>query len=637
MKRFALLSLLLFVIVAGGMVSASTELYIFGTYGDIDSSVTEANLYRGESTNYSFYAKSTLGDFTVDTFISDSDCVARDVDVLLEESLDSVFVNAEPDYYEAGAQGLAVNASSLDPENYNLCLVADRVNGEDYDIASLSFNVLNHAPYFDGLDSSYFLDEDDVSVVLENLSTVSFDEDGDELTFSIDTSSTDESIVTCGVYNDEQGSLVCDVNGVGATSIVVAVNDGYDITSQEVTIEVGQINDAPTFGDMPESYSIDVSEHEEKEVVDIAEYVTDAEGDNITLDFDLSSVDNELANCEIRNDTVVFCEFTGKGGLTDFAVSASDYELTTTRVVGLNLYNDTFVVEPVAIIDGPVKVSTNEQVTYDASRSIGSFESEIVDYEWSVAGESAAGASFDVTFTQRGTYDLSLTVTDANNKSDSETITVVAGDDAQVIINAPDEVESDETFTLDGSRSTAASGLSIVEYEWTIETPSGTHIDTLFGDVVDYSLSTKGNYDIMLEITDSSGHTSVGTHSLSVVDAQRELSQYDPETGLKMISYSVYGNDFETAIPDRIFVVSVKVENFAGEDLDNIRLIYSIPELGIKFKSSAIDLDDGERKTITIQEYLPYFVEPGVYYPRIALSDDEIRRVKYGYLEVVEE
>ena len=104
-----------------------------------------------------------------------------------------------------------------------------------------------------------------------------------------------------------------------------------------------------------------------------------------------------------------------------------------------------------------------------------------------------------------------------------------------------------------------------------------------------------------------------------------------------MMSYSVYGKDFETVVPDRTFVASTSVKNDAGVDLDNVRLIFSIPEIGIKFKSSGIDLDDGERKSITIQERLPYFVEPGVYYPRITLSNDEIRRVKYGYLEVVEE
>ena len=66
-------------------------------------------------------------------------------------------------------------------------------------------------------------------------------------------------------------------------------------------------------------------------------------------------------------------------------------------------------------------------------------------------------------------------------------------------------------------------------------------------------------------------------------------------------------------------------------------MIYTLPEFGLRFKTSAFDLSPGERTTVQISGFVPDYVDEDVYYPYIEFSDNEFRRVKAGYLEVYEQ
>ena len=111
----------------------------------------------------------------------------------------------------------------------------------------------------------------------------------------------------------------------------------------------------------------------------------------------------------------------------------------------------------------------------------------------------------------------------------------------------------------------------------------------------------------------------------------------DAESGIKVLSFSIRGFDESRVYVGGDFEMEAVIENIAGTDLDDVRMTFYLPEYGIKFKSSARDFEDGERKTLTVVGYMPYDIEPNVYYPLIGVSDDHIRRVKVGYLEVVAE
>lgn len=96
--------------------------------------------------------------------------------------------------------------------------------------------------------------------------------------------------------------------------------------------------------------------------------------------------------------------------------------------------------EAVAAVDAGT-VTTGEEVTLDGSDS--SVEhGEIVNYEWSVAGQSLSGETASATLVESGEYTVELTVTTDAGETDTATATLVVESPADEGSNEP--TESDE-------------------------------------------------------------------------------------------------------------------------------------------------------------------------------------------------
>ncbi|MGM5479833.1 MAG: PKD domain-containing protein [Nanobdellota archaeon] len=289
-----------------------------------------------------------------------------------------------------------------------------------------------------------------------------------------------------------------------------------------------------------------------------------------------------------------------------------------------------------ARISMPQSVLVGEDVTISGSNSTGAYHSAIDSYHWTIDGSQYSGEVLNLSFQQTGVYDVELLVVDDYGKSDTQTKQLTVATPSQLSIDVPSSALVGSTVQFFNSVQTSA-GVSIVSYQWTITTPAGTVLDTQTGSVYTGSFDQTGNLQVTLSATTSTGQVMTASDSISIVEQDVDISDFSPEDGLKLMSYTVYGSDVETITADEFFVVNADVKNYIDQDLDGVRLIFSIPELGLKYKSGGISLDAGERKTISIQRMAPYDIQPGIYYPRFTLSDDEIRRVKYGYLEVIEE
>jgi len=206
------------------------------------------------------------------------------------------------------------------------------------------------------------------------------------------------------------------------------------------------------------------------------------------------------------------------------------------------------------------------------------------------------------------------------------------------VIDAPATVCAGEEFTVDGSASYTISGASITDYTWVITDSFGTPLVTSTGAQAQYTITTPGNYYVSLQVADSQGNSAFSVQPLDVLaNCGGNNLAFGTESGLKIDALDVYGFDYEKAYVDGDLTITATVENVADVDFHNIRMIYTLPEFGLRFKTSAFSLAPGERKAVQIYGFVPDYVEEDTYYPYIEFSDDEFRRVKAGYLEVYEQ
>lgn len=636
MKRLIIICFALFFMLAG-MASASTEFYIVGSFDELPIVINDENLLRNETANYSFYAKSLHGPFTVDTFLSKQPCTHSQIEHLLIDGMHSHndFHNGET-FQEASVGEKLIDGSAIEPGQYNLCLVSSQSTGSRRDSVSLSLDVVNTAPYFKYLTTSYVLvDENETGLKLQNLFEASFDDDGDALSYNL--SSSDSSVADCHISSTSSHTLECDTHATGTAWVTLTITDPYGASATEsVHITVKDFNDAPSFSNLPSSFSYNVTDGKNVDVIDLASYASDPDGDTLSYTIDTTQTSYQLASCSLQGGSVLNCDFPGNGGVTSLDVRVTDGQASDTESITFFLYNDTYADHAQAVINGPSSGNVGDTLHFDGSGSLGTDGSSIIDYTWSVGSTVLHGSDIDLVFPNSGVYNLSLTVRDRYNDTDSTTHQVTITGSATITVEMPDVVNPDEVVVFNASSSTAPPGASIDSFEWTIRTPSGTVVDVLYGPAPSYTFTATGTYYVTLVITDSYGRTTTKTFTIVIEEEEIQLSDYDPEEGLKMVSYSVRGHDIERVVAGEDLTISVDVKNTADEELENVRLIYSIPEVGVKFKSHGETLDPGQRKVIRINEIVPYYIASGHYYPRITLSDDEIRRVKYGYLEVTE-
>ncbi|MFW6176725.1 MAG: PKD domain-containing protein, partial [Thermoplasmatota archaeon] len=166
--------------------------------------------------------------------------------------------------------------------------------------------------------------------------------------------------------------------------------------------------------------------------------------------------------------------------------------------------------DPIADAGDDKTVDEDTVVTFNGSGS--SDNVGIVEYEWTIEGSKYYGEVIEYEFTEPGTYDVTLTVKDDAGNMDSDTITATVNDVTDPVADAGDDktVGIDEQFTLDGSAS--YDNVEIVEYIWTIQ---GTDYQ---GEMIEYSFSSIGTYEIKLTVKDEAGNTDSDTITVTVED-----------------------------------------------------------------------------------------------------------------------
>ena len=208
--------------------------------------------------------------------------------------------------------------------NANITVIVSDGSLTDTTSFTLTVNAVNDAPVF----TSTAVTEATEDVAYSYVATAS-DVDGDALTFTGTTVPTwmsfDASTTTLSgtPSNDE----------VGVHSVVLTVNDGTVDVTQEFTVTVVNVNDAPVIA------SISEQTMNEDESLDVVLSASDVDGDVLTY---AVQTDTSAVPVTVSNDTLTLTPVANWNGNANITVIVSDGSLTDTTsfAVTVNAVND---------------------------------------------------------------------------------------------------------------------------------------------------------------------------------------------------------------------------------------------------------------------------------------------------------
>lgn len=222
--------------------------------------------------------------------------------------------------------------------------------------------------------------------------------------------------------------------------------------------------------------------------------------------------------------------------------------------------------QPVARLEGPKQVPTNESVTFDASQSTpGDSSGEIVDYRWHTSNTDEideSGRTVAHTFTETGRAAVQVTVEDENGYTATEAVRIEVTDDGPVpAFNGPDAVSpgSNANVGIDPSR-TNLWGLSTIEWTVTRESDGKTIAQTQGKDELSVSFTPTQKdtyYTVEGVLIDENGRNGIGTHVVKTAP--------QPEADVELVE------------PDRLEEISVgdevTFEEAASHEDDSVRIV----------------------------------------------------------------
>jgi PKD repeat protein len=199
------------------------------------------------------------------------------------------------------------------------------------------------------------------------------------------------------------------------------------------------------------------------------------------------------------------------------ALRVTDNEgATHTAVTQVEVRN----VAPAVEAGGPYSGRVGSLITMAGSATDpGSVDQAGLSYLWDFGdGTQGSGPTVSHSYAQPGAYALSLTVTDRDGASGSDTATVRVGPANQpprAVISGPTSGLVGETLTFDGSGSRDVDG-SIINGVW--DFGDGTGGD---GVTVSHSYSAAGAYRVRLKVTDSGGLSDIAVHWVQISPANQ--------------------------------------------------------------------------------------------------------------------
>jgi PKD repeat protein len=159
----------------------------------------------------------------------------------------------------------------------------------------------------------------------------------------------------------------------------------------------------------------------------------------------------------------------------------------------------------------PEDPNKGQEIVFSASGSMDP-DDNITSYAWMFGdGSSATGPTVSHAYNQTGQYTVTLNIEDSDGNMSSSTATIDVGavPEAQFTVN-PRSPRVGETVTLDASASSDPDN-NITSYSW--ELGNG---DTADGSIAQTQYDSAQDYQVILEVEDSSGNSDTKTKTVGV-------------------------------------------------------------------------------------------------------------------------
>ncbi len=330
----------------------------------------------------------------------------------------------------------------------------------------------NNPPVFsDGESATRSIDENTAAGTAIGNPVSATDADGDSLTYSL--SGADAASFTIGEGDGQlKTEAALDHEATDSYSVTVRADDGFDIASIAVTINVADVNEAPVFGDGVPT-TLDVNENTAAGTA-FGDAVTATDPDGDTLAYSLTGTD--AASFEIDSSTgqlktKAALDYEGEKNTYVVTVTASDGTLTDTVLVDIAV-ND--VDEPPGKPSAPTVTASDDSdtslaVTWTAPTNTGP---AITDYDVQYRKKGDTGEFADAGHTGAST---SITLSD-----------LIASTTYEVQVRATND-EDTGAWSDSGEGSTSSPNRAPVfgdGVSTTLDVDENTAADTAFGDAV---------------------------------------------------------------------------------------------------------------------------------------------------------
>ena len=205
--------------------------------------------------------------------------------------------------------------------------------------------------------------------------------------------------------------------------------------------------------------------------------------------------------------------------------------------------------KPVSDAGSDQTVDEGTLVIFDGSSSTD--DVSIMSYTWTfedVTSQILEDVNPNYTFTNPGTYVVTLNVTDAVGNSNTDSVTIKVNDITVPVAETGDDqtVDEDTMVTLDGSRSTDND--EIVRYTWTFTDETEK---TLEGEKGTYTFTKPGIYPITLTVTDGAGNSNTDIVTITIKDVTSPTAdiESDREVGVnEQVGFDASGSSDNVGI-----------------------------------------------------------------------------------------
>ncbi len=255
---------------------------------------------------------------------------------------------------------------------------------------------------------------------------------------------------------------------------------------------------------------------------------------------------------------------------------------------------------PVADAGSDQTVAVGEDFTLNGSGS--SDNVGIVNYTWVYDGNEYYGVELIHSFSEPGTYTITLNVSDEAANYDTDTVSITVEDqtvpDAEANANKT-VVKVGDPISLEAKDS--SDNLNITSYSW--EFGDG---ETATGEVVTHSYASTGNYTVTLTVSDAAGNT--GTDTLDITVEEEDKDTEPPVADAGEDRTVKVGENF--TLDGSNSTDNVGIENYTwtieGEEYKGVRVTYNFSnEENHTIKLTVEDaagITDSDTVTITVKK-----------------------------------